>query len=144
MLSFQLYVCVDSLHSLCVSALRNLLLLRINTFFILFFCPRCSRSVNCGSCVDIRRFSVGTLYPVWSFSLGVPWFRRLVAGLSPLRSGFDSESSQWDLWWMKWNWDRSLPVLQVSPVSTIPPGTPLVSSVEVYSLTYKFCWYTFI
>jgi hypothetical protein len=42
-------------------------------------------------------------YWIWT----VPWLRRLVAGLSPQRPGFDpGGQSMWDLWWTKWHWDR--------------------------------------
>jgi hypothetical protein len=38
----------------------------------------------------------------------VPWFRRLVTGVSPRRPGFAPRSVQWDLWWTKWHWDKFL------------------------------------
>ena len=37
-------------------------------------------------------------------------FRRLVAGLSSQRLGFDPRGqSMWDLWWANWHWERGIP-----------------------------------
>ena len=62
---------------------------------------------------SIRVCSVRTIV----FTVAVLWLRRLVAGLSPRRPGFDLES----VGVIKWNWDSFSPSTSVSPVSIIPP-----------------------
>jgi hypothetical protein len=47
----------------------------------------------------------------------VPWLRRLVAGLSARRPGFDPGSAMWDLWWTKWHWDMGFPQYFSVPLS---------------------------
>jgi hypothetical protein len=60
-------------------------------------------------------------YKAWA----VPWLRSLVAGLSPQRPRFTPSQCMWDLWWIKWHWDRFF------PVNIIPPSlSKLISSGE--------------
>jgi hypothetical protein len=65
----------------------------------------------------------GVQWGLWCYRMhdirAVPWLRRLVAGLSAWRPGFDPDR---DLWWINWHLDRFLPpVLRFYPVSFIPP-----------------------
>jgi hypothetical protein len=39
--------------------------------------------------------------PPTFFLMAVSWLKRLVAGLSPRRAGFDPGQYMWDLWWRK-------------------------------------------
>jgi type VI protein secretion system component VasA len=43
--------------------------------------------------------------------------RRLFAGISQRRPGFDPGQSLWDLWWTKWHWDRFFPEYFGFPLS---------------------------
>jgi hypothetical protein len=78
---------------------------------LLFWNVILCRLITAGICV-ITYAVRSSLF--WDFTLRnipttVPWPRRLVAGLSPRRPGFDPGSVYVGFWWTKWHWDRSPP-----------------------------------
>jgi hypothetical protein len=84
---------------------------------------------------EARNMAEGYLKSVWRRMVrsnwtmrAVPWLRRLVAGLSPRRSGLILGQSMWDLWWTKWHWDRFLPEYF---------GFPLSISFHRWSISWK-------
>jgi hypothetical protein len=53
------------------------------------------------------------------------WLGRAMAQAVSRRPRFAPRSTQWDLWWTKWHWERFFSEsLRFSPVNIIPPWAP--------------------
>jgi hypothetical protein len=84
----------------------------------IFLCSKVPKSALDCTQLHIQRakgtLSSGVKRPGYG---AVPWLRRLVAGLSPRRPGFDPDQSMWDLWWTKWQCARFFPEYFGFPLS---------------------------